>query len=492
LADRVATPTATSNFGVGRRENHDSSDFYARFKPPELSSDDGVVPADPAKVNIIHAWDARDMHLVDDNSVALVVTSPPYFAGKEYEETLGDGHVPATYFDYLGLLEDVFAECARKLEPGGRMAVNVANLGRKPYRSLAADVISILQDRLRLLLRGEIIWVKGRGATSSCAWGSFQSPANPVLRDLTERIIIASKGRFDRALPPRKRASSGLPSIVTISADEFMESTTDVWHMQAESAHRVGHPAPFPVELPERLIHLYTYREDVVLDPFMGSGTTAVAAVATGRRYIGYDIDQDYVAQARKRVAEARRRFSGLPNHEARSVAVPAVPEASSEELDLQARAVKEGRQAKEIAHGIIERAGFGIIGRDQRLAGGIEVNFVAVDQQQRRWFFDVSGAFTSSRAGLRRADTLWRALGKAAVLHSREPGEWNLVFLTTDLPQGGAGRAALAAAKGKVFTDAIEMLTPEGQETLREYASGGFRLRSPSVPKSLEPGRRG
>ncbi len=139
------------------------------------------------------------MDAIDDGSVALVVTSPPYFAGKHYEEELEKEGVPSSYLEYLELLTAVFADCVRTLEPGGRIAVNVANLGRKPYRSLSADVITILQDRLGLLLRGEVIWQKGEGASGSCAWGSYRSPANPVLRDLTERVVIASKGRFDRA-----------------------------------------------------------------------------------------------------------------------------------------------------------------------------------------------------------------------------------------------------------------------------------------------------
>jgi hypothetical protein len=191
-------PTSTSNFGVSRRERHDSSEFYSRFSPPELSCDREV---DQLKaIDDVFSRDARSMPEVPERSVALIVTSPPYFAGKQYEEALGEGHVPATYLEYLAMLRDVFAECARKLEPGGRIAVNVANLGRRPYRSLASDVIHILQDDLHLLLRGEVIWQKARGSTGSCAWGSFQRPANPVLRDLTERVIIASRGRFDRAL----------------------------------------------------------------------------------------------------------------------------------------------------------------------------------------------------------------------------------------------------------------------------------------------------
>ena len=245
------------------------------------------------------------MGAVENGSVALVVTSPPYFAGKQYEEEVEREGVPSSYLEYLALLQDVFAECVRKLEPGGRMAVNIANLGRKPYRSLSADVIRILQDDLGLLLRGELIWQKGEGASGSCAWGSFRSAANPVLRDITERVVVASKGRFDRARSVKHRAAEGLPSESTLMTEDFMALTLDLWEIPPESARRVGHPAPFPVELPEHLIRLYTYKDDLVLDPFMGSGSALVAAARLGRRYIGYDLDEAYVAIARQRVAES-------------------------------------------------------------------------------------------------------------------------------------------------------------------------------------------
>src|SRR5918994_5750756 len=211
---RVAEPggrkraaTATSSFGVGRREAHDATAFYARFTAPTLSDDAVVNP--PGVVDQIYVGDSRSMDRVQPASVALVVTSPPYFAGKQYEEELGKEGIPASYADYLGLLEDVFAECARKLEPGGRIAVNVANLGSKPYRSLAADVVGILQDDLGLLLRGEILWQKAAGAGGNCAWGSFRQATNPSLSDVTERVVIASKGRFDRALSVDKRRAAG-------------------------------------------------------------------------------------------------------------------------------------------------------------------------------------------------------------------------------------------------------------------------------------------
>ena len=302
-------PTATSAFGVGRRESHDASGFYGRFTQPTISSDSSI--ADHRQRDAVWVGDARDMDRhgdIADGSVALVVTSPPYFAGKEYEAALGEGHIPADYNAYLQMLHGVFEQCLAKLEPGGRIAVNVANLGRRPYRSLSRDVIDIVES-LGYLLRGEIIWQKSHAAGGSCAWGTYQRPGNPVLRDITERIIVASKGRFDRALSPEDRLGLSLPNEGSMAMDDFVDATTDLWDIPAESATRVGHPAPFPVELPRRLIELYTYRGDLVLDPFMGSGSTAVAAVRTERHYAGFDTDPAYVA----------RETSGSPPHDASS-----------------------------------------------------------------------------------------------------------------------------------------------------------------------------
>ncbi|MFO7299905.1 MAG: site-specific DNA-methyltransferase [Actinomycetes bacterium] len=303
---RQRLATVTSEFGSGRRESHDATPFYSRFTPPVISNDDGINP--PAVRDVVFCGDIREATAgqVADASVALVVTSPPYFAGKEYEADLGSNGVPGSYLEYLDMLREVFAVCRDKLEPGGRIAVNVANLGRKPYRSLSADVIRILQDELGMLMRGEIIWVKARGAGGNCAWGSYRSAQNPVLRDVTERIVVFSKGRFDRARKPKQREKEGLPHESTISAEEFLEATLDVWEIPPESATRVGHPAPFPIALPRRLIELYTYKGDLVLDPFMGSGTTALAAMATERHYVGFDTNPDYVALAEQRIAEAR------------------------------------------------------------------------------------------------------------------------------------------------------------------------------------------
>lgn len=479
-ARRPVQGTRTSDFGVSRRENHDSAPFYARFTPPSISGDDSINPA----VVVDRLWhgDARrmdDFGVVADNSVALVVTSPPYFAGKEYEQALGEGHIPATYFEYLDMLEAVFAECVRKLEPGGRMAVNVANLGRKPYRSLSSDVIGIF-EQLGLLLRGEVIWRKAKGAGGSCAWGTFQRPGNPVLRDVTERVLIASKGRFDRSLKPVQRHSRHLPSEGSMLTEDFLEATTDVWEILPERASRVNHPAPFPVELPQRLIDLYTYRGDLVLDPFIGSGTTAVAAVRTERHYVGFDTDEAYLAIAETRVDEERNRLTRLVERGAAAprVIIPAIPwDEDAEDLRFEARAVRQGKKARDLARLVLEACGFEEIAADVKYPKlGVEVNFEARDQPGGAWRFDVSGAFTTNQPGLRRTDILWKALGKAAVLAQGERDR-PLVLLTTHLPvPGSAGAKALAAATGpdRPIYDVIEILSPDHIERLGAYARQG------------------
>ena len=304
----IGRGTRTSRFGVGKRESHDASAFYEQFAAPIVSDDEEIRSC--AVRDRLFVGDARDMSAVASKSVALVVTSPPYFAGKDYETALGTGHVPGSYVEYLKMLGDVFAESARVLEPGGRIAVNVANLGRKPYRSLSGDVTRILQDHLGLLLRGELVWIKGAGANGSCAWGSYASAANPVLRDVTERVVIACKGRFGRAVARPKRQERGLPWENSITPDEFRAWTLDTWRIAPERATRVGHPAPFPVELPRRLIELFTYVDDLVVDPFVGSGQTAIACLQTKRHYLGFDTDADYVALAERRIGGEKDRLA--------------------------------------------------------------------------------------------------------------------------------------------------------------------------------------
>lgn len=223
-----------------------------------------------------------------DQSIHLMVTSPPYNVGKEYDQDL-------KLDDYLSFLRQVWVEVERLLVPGGRACVNIANLGRKPYIPLHAYILRDMQDA-GLLMRGEIIWDKGASASPSTAWGSWRSAANPTLRDVHEYILIFSKGSFRRENPLRR------PS--TITRDEFLQATRGVWSFPAEPARKIGHPAPFPVELPRRLIQLYTFAGEVVLDPFMGSGQTAIAAIQTGRHYVGYEIDPRYVELAERRIRD--------------------------------------------------------------------------------------------------------------------------------------------------------------------------------------------
>jgi len=474
MTRRRSGPTSTSTFGVGARESHDASAFYARFTPKSLSDDEDV--AEPFELaEPLICGDARDMAELPDNSVALVVTSPPYFAGKVYEEALGQGVIPASYAEYLELLSDVFAECRRVLEPGGRIAVNVANLGRKPYRSLSADVTRILDDDLGLLLRGEIVWKKADGASGSCAWGSYRSPTNPVLRDITERVVVASKGRFDRAVDIEARRAQGRPHEPSISTDEFLDATLDVWEIRPESARRVRHPAPFPVELPQRLIELYTFRHDLVLDPFLGSGSTAVAAVRTGRRYAGYDTDPEYVAIAGERVDQEQALGSQLTFHPSDSPIT--VPETSGTAA-YHSHSSEEGKAAQALAVDILQAAGFTDIQRDQRIPGvGITVNVVARDADGEKWYFDVTGAFTSTRGGLLRTDTLWKCLGRASVLRTCDIRP--VVLLSSHLPpRRSTGDQALRKVGSNGVHDVIGMLNDADRTRLAIYAAGGHHSR--------------
>lgn len=288
--------SATSRFGSSTRIGHDSSSYYGSRLYTELPSRQPVKPRPDnpfpsALENTILLSNSENMKEIPDRSLHLMVTSPPYNVTKEYDADL-------SLQEYLQLLQRVFTETYRVLIDGGRACVNVANLGRRPYIPLS-DYMSHLMMEIGFQMRGEIIWNKGAGAGVSVAWGSWQSASNPVLRDVHEYILVFSKGPFQRKRPPHKEN--------TITREQFLEWTKSVWEMQPESATKVGHPAPYPVELPYRLIQLYTFAGDIVLDPFMGSGTTAIAALQTQRKYIGYEIEPEYVRIAKSRIASCRQ-----------------------------------------------------------------------------------------------------------------------------------------------------------------------------------------
>lgn len=281
--------STTSAFGVSKRENHDSSAFYdSRLYQGHVSEvDAGSEQEAPAQaIDRIYTADSRNMSALPDNSVHLMVTSPPYNVGKEYDEDL-------SLDDFRDLLRAVFAETYRVLAPGGRACVNIANVGRKPYIPLHSYIIQDMLD-IGYHMRGEIIWDKGASAGGSTAWGSWMSPANPTLRDVHEYIMVFSKASFRREKGDREP---------TITREDFLDLTKSVWTFPSERARKVGHPAPFPVELPRRLIELYTFKGDLVLDPFCGSGSTCLAALMTGRHYVGYDIEPEYVDLAEQRIA---------------------------------------------------------------------------------------------------------------------------------------------------------------------------------------------
>lgn len=294
----------TSSFGTVSRSGHDSSKFYsARLYEGSTAGGgalDGPYREDaPAQVNVIHCADSRDMEHLPDESVHLMITSPPYNVGKEYDEDL-------SLAEYKDLLAGVTAETHRTLVEGGRMCINIANVGRTPYIPLHAHIIEVALE-CGFHMRGEIIWDKGASAGSSCAWGSWKSASNPVLRDVHEYILVFSKGTY------RRRTKDGGKGADTIGRDDFLEFTKSVWKFPAASAKQANHPAPFPVELPRRLIHLYSFADDLILDPFMGSGTTAEAALSAGRRYVGYEIDPRYAEQARARLEKLQSAGEQLP-----------------------------------------------------------------------------------------------------------------------------------------------------------------------------------
>jgi len=282
--------TKTSDFGSPGRINHDSSSFYkSRLyeglpKEEKIQYKENLVP----QQFLDKIFNSTSEHMIElpDNSIHLMVTSPPYNVGKQYDENL-------SLNEYRAFLKLVWNEVKRVIVPGGRVCINIANLGRKPYIPLHTYIVEDMIE-LGFLMRGEIIWNKASSGSPSTAWGSWLSAKNPTLRDIHEYILIFSKGLYYRENINGKKS--------TISKEDFLELTKSVWTFSAESARKVGHPAPFPIELPLRLIKLYTFEGDVILDPFMGSGQTAIAALKTNRHYVGYDISKEYVSLAEKRI----------------------------------------------------------------------------------------------------------------------------------------------------------------------------------------------
>jgi site-specific DNA-methyltransferase (adenine-specific) len=291
VSEKKKTGTETSAFGTPGRVSHDASRFYNSRMYDTLQRgkktpyQENPVPETFLDTIIPHS--SEEMSELPDHSIHLMVTSPPYNASKEYDEDL-------TLEEYLTLLNRVWQETYRVLVPGGRACINVANLGRKPYIPLHSFIIEQMLE-IGFLMRGEVIWDKAASASPSTAWGSWQSASNPVLRDVHEYILVFSKETFKR--PKGERLN-------TIQKDDFLAWTKSIWQFPAAKASQIGHPAPFPIELPHRCIQFLTFENDVVLDPFAGSGTTCVAAKQDKRHFIGYEIDPDYCELARARLED--------------------------------------------------------------------------------------------------------------------------------------------------------------------------------------------
>lgn len=292
--------TKTSSFGTKGRVNHDSSKFYDSKLYKEIKNKDlDIVVNDfPNELlNTIIEDSCENMKDIPNNSLHLMITSPPYNVSKEYDDDL-------SLNEYLNLLKNCFKETYRVLINGGRACVNIANIGRKPYIPLS-DYVSKIMIEIGFNMRGEIIWNKSSGAGISTAWGSFQSASNPILRDVHEYILIFSKGSYKRERDKNEKELRR----DNISKDEFIEWTKSIWTMNPESAKRIGHPAPFPEELPNRLIKLFSFSNDIVIDPFMGSGTTAIAAIKNNRNFVGYEINKEYINLANKRILDLKEKY---------------------------------------------------------------------------------------------------------------------------------------------------------------------------------------
>ena len=281
----------TQTFGSSGRKGHDSSLFYESRLYKNLNLKENTTNYKevclPKKViNKIFLKSSTNMSELPNQSLHLMITSPPYNVSKDYDKNL-------SLDEYLHFLHQVFSESYRVLVYGGRACINIANIGRKPYIPLS-DYISKMMIDIGFLMRGEIIWNKSASSGTSTAWGSWCSPSNPTLRDVHEYILVFSKSAYKRQKQDKK---------ISIQKEQFMEWTKSVWNIQTESAKKIGHPAPFPEELPFRLMQLYSFEKDIILDPFMGSGTTALVSLKNNRKFVGYEINKKYVKIAKQRLA---------------------------------------------------------------------------------------------------------------------------------------------------------------------------------------------
>ncbi len=225
---------------------------------------------------------------IPNNSIDLIITSPPYNVGIDY-----DNHNDLLpYSDYLTFLNNTWIECKRVLKRDGRIAINVPSVTADgSYQPLFVDVTNQLRN-LGFLMRCDILWYK-QAISKRTAWGSWQSPSNPHVVQPYEFILVFSK---------ETKTHDGEKHKIDITKDEFISFSNSFWDIKPETQLSKFHPAPFPEELAYRLIKFYSYQDDIVLDPFGGSGTVANVAVKTNRRFVYIDNSEEYLDFAKKRV----------------------------------------------------------------------------------------------------------------------------------------------------------------------------------------------
>jgi DNA modification methylase len=225
-----------------------------------------------------------------DNCIDFIFTSPPYNFGLDYESN-NDAHHWEKYFEKLF---DILSECIRILKYGGRIAVNIQPLFSDYIPS--HHIISNFFMSKKLIWKGEIIWEKNNYNCKYTAWGSWKSPSNPYFKYTWEFIEIFSKGTLKK---------EGDSNKIDITADEFKKWVVSKWSIAPErNMKKYNHPAMFPEELATRAIKLFTFEDDIILDPFNGVGTTTVVAKRFNRRYLGIDISKEYCDLANKRIDE--------------------------------------------------------------------------------------------------------------------------------------------------------------------------------------------